>query len=269
MRFMTRNNLFYLGVVLSIVLSTSVLYGYCYDDIRVPYTHRAEKEYQSIYPRDALQRPSQILKRHSYVVSYNYQRKCPNWVFWKLTREHADGKVKRPDYAFHEDMEVPAPRAELSDYRGSGYDRGHMCPAGDNKWNADVMYESFLLSNVCPQDKQLNSGVWNQIEIKCRYWAKKYGSLYIVCGPVYLGKENRYIGTNRVSVPDAFFKVVLCLNERRGIGFICLNSAGKWSDVCHVYSIREIERITGYTFFPCLPFDIAQQVKNKAKMKLW
>lgn len=262
---MIRKKFFYLGVLLVVVLSTSVLCGY----IDVPHTYRVGREYQGLYPTDALQRPSQLLQRRSYVVSYNYQKKCPNWVFWQLTREHADGNVKRPDYAFHEDMEVPAPRAELSDYRGSGYDRGHMCPAGDNKWDAGVMYETFLLSNVCPQNKQLNSGVWNQIEMKCRYWAKKYGSLYIVCGPVYLRNEHRSIGANRVSVPDAFFKVVLCLNERRGIGFVCLNTDGKWNDVCRVHTIREIERITGYTFFPNFPLDIALQVKEEANLKSW
>ena len=110
----------------------------------------------------------QLLYRKNYVVSYNSDTKCPNWVFWQLTREHADGNVKRPDYAFHEDMEVPAPRAELADYKGSGYDRGHMCPAGDNKWDADAMYESFLMTNMCPQNQNLNSGLWNQIEMQCR-----------------------------------------------------------------------------------------------------
>lgn len=114
----------------------------------------------------------QLLSRASYIVSYNKETKCPNWVAWRLTADHANGDVSRMGNAFHEDMDVPAPRALNADYRKSGYSRGHMCPAGDNKWDREVMYETFLLSNVCPQNANLNSGLWNQIEISCRRWAE-------------------------------------------------------------------------------------------------
>lgn len=132
-----------------------------------------ETPLRALFPSDNINRPHQLLIRKNYVVSYNSHTKCPNWVLWQLTREHADGNVKRPDYAFHEDMEVPAPRAELADYKHSGYDRGHMCPAGDNKWDADAMYESFLITNMCPQNQNLNSGLWNQIEMQCRLLGKE------------------------------------------------------------------------------------------------
>ncbi len=169
----------------------------------------------------------QLLYRKNYVVSYNSDTKCPNWVFWELTREHADGEVKRPDYAFHEDLDVPAPRAELADYKHSGYDWGHMCPAGDNKWDKEAMYESFLMTNMCPQNQNLNSGLWNQIEMQCRYWKKKYGRLFIVCGPIFLKGEHQAIGKNKVMVPEAFFKVILCMDGTpKGIAFVFRNTKG-------------------------------------------
>ena len=81
----------------------------------------------------------QILYRKGYTVSYNKDYKIPNWVAWHLTAEHATGSIPRPGNAWHEDEEVPEPRATLIDYRGRGWSRGHMCPAGDNKWDNDAI----------------------------------------------------------------------------------------------------------------------------------
>ena len=229
-----------------------------------------ETPLRALFLSDNINRPHQLLVRKNYIVSYNSHTRCPNWVLWQLTREHADGNVKRPDYAFHQDMEVPAPRAELADYRHSSYDRGHMCPAGDNKWDADAMYESFLMTNMCPQNQNLNSGLWNQIEIQCRYWAKKYGSIYIICGPVFLKGEHQTIGQNKITVPEAFFKVVVCLEGTpKGIAFICRNTDGNRKKDYYVNTISQVERITGYTFFPSLDADMAKTIKEHADLKDW
>ena len=214
--------------------------------------------------------PEQILHRKSYIVSYNKETRQPNWVAWRLTKAHADGDIRRPGNAFHEDTEVPTPRATLADYRGSGWTRGHMCPAGDNRWSEEAMYETFLLSNVCPQHANLNSGVWNQIEISCRRWAEKYGEIYIVCGPVYLRKAHETIGANKVVVPEAFFKVILRLGkDPQGIAYICRNTEGGRKIDLYVNSISQVERITGMTFFPHLPKHLAEKVKQQADASLW
>lgn len=212
----------------------------------------------------------QILYRRSYVVSYNKDNRIPNWVAWHLTGEHASGDVKRAD-AWHEDMDVPEPRASKADYRGSGWTRGHMCPAGDNRWDGDAMYESFLFTNCCPQNANLNSGTWNQIEIACRRWAEAYGDLYIVCGPILFRQEHETIGANEVVVPEAFFKVIVCLNQgnEKGIGFICRNTDGNRKKDLYVNSIKQVERVTGMTFFPHLPADIADKVKTEADISDW
>lgn len=214
--------------------------------------------------------PEQIMYRKGYVVSYNKDTRLPNWVAWHLTSSHATGEQKRPNNAFHEDQDVPLPRATNIDYKDSGWSRGHLCPAGDNKWDPEAMYESFLLSNVCPQHPTLNSGVWNQIEITCRTWAERYGDIYIVSGPVFYNQEHETIGSNKVVVPEAFFKVVICLNgEPKGIGFVCRNTGVSGKKDLYVNTISQIERITKIEFFPSLKKHIAGKVKCNANIANW
>ena len=211
----------------------------------------------------------QIIKKKAYIVSYNKDTKIPNWVAWHLTGDHSDGPVGRSN-AFYEDEEVPAPRATSEDYRGSGWSRGHMCPAGDNKWDAVAMVESFSLINVCPQNASLNSGLWNSIEIDCRKWAQRYGSVYIVCGPLFYNKEHETIGVNKVVVPEAFFKVILCIKGKpKAIGFVVKNNAGTKKKDQYVNTVDEVERLTGYDFFPALPDSIEAEVEAYSNIDDW
>ena len=212
--------------------------------------------------------PEQILLRKSYIVSYNSEKRCPNWAAWRLTADHTTGTVGRMN-AFHEDLDVPEPRATLDDYYDSGYSRGHLCPAGDNKWDRDAMYETFLLSNICPQNANLNSGLWNQIEISTRRWAEKYGEVYVITGPMYFrSSQLRTIG-NGVAVPDAFFKVILCLHPAKAIGFICRNIEGQGKKDMYVNSLRQVERLTGMHFFPSLTSDVRSRIENDANIMDW
>ena len=213
----------------------------------------------------------QFLRRTGYVVSYNSDTRCPNWVAWRLTANHTDGPIPRPGNAFHEDEDVPSPRACNSDFRGSGYSRGHLCPCGDNKWDSDAMYESFLLSNVCPQNGNLNQGLWNQIEISCRRWAQRYGSIYIISGPMFFRSKGIVtVGDNAVAVPDAFFKVVLRMSPTpKAIGFICRNTDGNRSRDMYVNSLSQVERITGFSFFPRLSSDVKNSIASSASLSDW
>lgn len=213
--------------------------------------------------------PEQIIIRKAYILSYNKDTKCPNWVAWHLTSEHTDGDCQR-DNSYYEDEDVPSPRATNEDYRGSGWSRGHMCPAGDNKWDSVAMRESNLLTNMCPQHASLNSGLWNVIENDCRKWARKYGDVYIVCGPVLLNKEHETIGANKVVVPEAFFKVILRMNPQpAAIGFIIRNNEGKKKKDQFINTVDDVERITGIDFFPALPDDIENKVEAYANLDDW
>lgn len=210
-----------------------------------------------------------ILYRTAYTTCYDKQNKIPKWVAWCLTSNHTTGEQRRLSN-FIVDEDVPAPRAELVDYKGSGYDRGHMCPAGDNKWGFQPMRESFYLTNICPQNSNLNCGDWNELEIQCRDWANKYGEIYIVCGPIFYKGKHETIGPNKVTVPEAFFKVLLCMHGKpKAIGFIYKNVRCNNSMSSYVNSIDQVERITGLDFFPSLLDDIENEVEATCKLNEW
>lgn len=214
--------------------------------------------------------PEQILRRVGYTVSYNSSTRQPNWVAWHLTAAHTTGPYKRGGIKFHEDEEVPVPRAVDWDYARSGYDRGHMCPSGDNKWSEQAQEESFLFTNICPQNGGLNRGDWNEMEQQCRSWAKEYGDIYIVCGPIFYKGKHKTIGSNKVAVPDAFFKVVLCMQGTpKAIGFVYKNVEGNRPKDSYVNTVDEVERITGFDFFPALPDRVENKVEAARNWNDW
>ena len=222
-------------------------------------------------PAKLTDRPEQIIKRKGYTTSYNSKTKTPNWVAWHLTKEHTHGSAMRMGMLFTEDTAVEAPRATDKDYYNSRYDRGQMCPAGDCKWDREAMQESFLFTNICPQNHGLNKYEWNDLEILCRDWARKYGSIDIVCGPLYDGiGEQKMIGRNRVWVPEMFFKVVLCRQgEPKAIGFIYNNEGKKQPMKDAVRSVDEIETFTGIDFFPALDDEIENRIEAQSNLEDW
>lgn len=213
-----------------------------------------------------------ILKRVGYTVSYNAGRKVPNWVAWHLTRKHTMGRNKRDGVSFQEDPDVPSPKATNGDYYNSRYDRGHMCPAGDNKWSAEAMRQSFYFTNICPQNQNLNRYEWNDVEQQCREWAKEYGAIDICCGPIFEGKgRQKTIGKNKVWVPDAFFKCILYAHgkDSKAIAFIYPNRSVKQDMSACVVTVDEVERRTGIDFFPTLPDDVENRVEATARLADW
>ena len=222
-------------------------------------------------PAPLRDRPSTILMRVGYMASYNKQTRTPNWVAWHLTKDHTYGNNQRSGEVFVEDEQVPAPRATLEDYYNSRYDRGHMCPAGDNKWSAKAMHHTFLLTNICPQNHGLNKYEWNDVEMLGRDWARKYGAIDVVCGPVFRKEmEPRYIGRNKVRVPDAFFKVVLCRSRQpKAIGFLFENKGKKQPYSQAVCTVDEVEALTGIDFFPALDDKTENRIEATARLADW
>ncbi len=221
-------------------------------------------------PAPLADRREMVLKRVGYTVSYNSETRLPNWVAWHLTADHVDGPYSRKGLKFHEDEDVPTPRATDADYKGSGYDRGHMCPSGDNKWSEDAQWQSFLFTNACPQNHNLNRGDWNEMEMQCRKWAQEMGDIYIVCGPILYKGSHQTIGENKVVVPEAFFKVVLCMKGTpKAIGFIYRNGEGNRPKGDYVNTVDEVERITGFDFFPSLDDKVEKEVEAAANLDDW
>ena len=211
----------------------------------------------------------QIIQRTGYTLSYDAKNKTPQWVAWELTKEETRGNEERTN-EFQPDPDVIGAKVLTYDYSHSGYDRGHMAPAGDMKWNKKAMEESFYMSNICPQDHNLNTEDWNDLEMKCREWARRYGKVYIVCGPIYNGKRNEYIGEHRVKVPDAFYKVILINkeNKQRALGFLFENESGERPLEEYLTPVDSIEKLTGMNFFSALPDNIENKLEAEVSDKL-
>lgn len=202
-------------------------------------------------------------------VSFNPEHHIPNWVSWELAENETTGDVSRTN-KFSSDPDVEG-CAESWDYSYSGYDRGHMAPAGDMKWDDEAMDETFYMTNICPQVKSLNTGSWKRLEEKCRHWAQIDGQLFIVCGPVIDGDPIEYIGDSRVYVPRNFFKVILSpySNPARGIGFIMPNGKVKGGMQKCAVPIDSVEALTGHDFFASLPDDIENEVEAQCNFHYW
>ena len=244
--------------------------------------HKTQKKSEAVaqleIPVLGKKAPSQILSYKGFTVSYNNNTRLPNWVAYELTATEVAGDLPRKD-KFRPDPAANGPQANKEDYRNSGWDRGHMAPAADMKWDAEAMGESCYFTNICPQNPQLNGGDWKELEDKCRKWAEKHGRLYIACGPIILGNEHGTIGANEVIIPDKFYKVVLARinGEYRGAGFIFHNSPLRKSKISgkppvnrplesYLVPIDEVETITGIDFFPSLPADTQNRVESAKEM---
>lgn len=210
----------------------------------------------------------EIIEHTGYTVSHNSKWKLPNWVGYELTGREVAGQNPRYD-CFAPDPMVKGNKAELSDYKGSGYDRGHMAPAADMKWSKKVMKESFYLSNMCPQNPSLNRGDWNDLEEKVRSWAKRDSAIIVVCGPI-VSKRPKKIGNN-LAVPEAFFKVVLSPYGKnpQAIGFIMPNEAGNNPLSSYAKSIDEVEALTKMDFFSVLPDELENRIEAGYNLKYW
>lgn len=214
-------------------------------------------------PKYESSRGGQLIKHIGYTLSYDADFKTPQWVAWELTAEEAEGTVPRAK-KFLPDPDVRGAKAYHSDYTHSGYDRGHMAPAADMKWSEEAMQESFYLSNVCPQNQNLNRGDWKDLEELEREWAARYGAVSIAAGPIYRSARPERIGANKVAVPDAFFKVLLVdyPKQPKAYGFIFENKAGSRKLEYYQRTVDEIEQTTGMDFFSALPDDLETEIES-------
>ncbi|MBR4918546.1 MAG: DNA/RNA non-specific endonuclease [Bacteroidales bacterium] len=261
-------------IILFLVLITTLLVFFSFAQKNKKETKASTSEPIS-YP-DSLEiplftvtRPEQIIQHTGFTVSYNPEWRIPNWVAYELTREESYGKVERYN-RFEKDPEVKGVCPEYWDYNDSGYDRGHMAPAGDMKWDENAMRESFYMTNVCPQNHNLNGGVWKELEQQIWTWARQHDNVYVVCGPI-VSENPKTIGKHHVVVPDAFYKVLLChINgEWEAIGFYFDNVAGTRPLSTYCKTIDQIEKMTGIDFFPQLEDEIENKIEAKYSLPAW
>ncbi|MGE5500279.1 MAG: DNA/RNA non-specific endonuclease [Syntrophothermus sp.] len=213
----------------------------------------------------------EIIVHKGYTLSYAEKYEEAEWVAYKLSRDMLYGKVRRTD-RFIADPEVPTGSSDPKDYTGTGYDKGHLCPAADMSSSRELMLESFYMSNMTPQDEAFNRGIWSKLEKQVRQWAKEDSLIYIVTGPVF-GKKMQYIGRrNKVAVPPAFYKVILSYapgHPVKGIGFIIPNEGSNLPLTSFIVSIDSVESATGIDFYPALSDDIENVVEKKSDAAEW
>ena len=210
-----------------------------------------------------------VVCQYSGFTSYfNPETHIPNCVAYEIIESETTGDEPRKK-SFEADHTIDG-CAESSDYRNSGYDRGHMAPAADMKWSKVAMEESFLMTNICPQVKSLNSGIWHRLEQRVREWAARDSSIIVVCGPIFTpGKPVEQIGEIGVAVPHRFFKALYAPGRNIGIAFIFDNDKVKGELRKYAVTIDSVERETGLDLFYNLPDDIENEVENQCNYKLW
>ena len=213
--------------------------------------------------------PSQEKDYEGFRLSFNKENHTPNWVAWELLATETKGTANRAR-GFWTDSEIEG-CPTTADYKNSGYDRGHLCPAADQKWSEKAMEECFYLTNICPQNNSLNTGAWNTLENKERLWAQRDSAIIIIAGPIYSKSDKETIGNTKVRVPGAFFKILAApyLDNPRGIAFIYPNMASPGNMENYVVTIDEVEKITGFDFFSNLPENIENIIESQSSFKEW
>lgn len=159
-----------------------------------------------------------LIHREAYTLAYDGRIKSAGWVYEKLTASSLEGDADRTHLEFREDPLIPETlRATKEDYKGSGFDRGHLCPAADARVSMQAMEETFYLSNISPQNPQFNRKYWLKLEKHVRDLTQSYDRVYAITGPLFLAKTEkdgkRYvhyevIGANEIAVPTHYFKVL-------------------------------------------------------------
>lgn len=210
-----------------------------------------------------------IITHTGYSLLYNEIHEQADWVAYQLTKEETTKLYERTN-KFNIDPKVNTITASDIDYKGSGYDRGHLAPASDMGWSSITMKESFYYSNMSPQNPSFNRGIWKKLEELVRTWAIENNNLYIVTGPVLKG-EVTSIGINKVSVPKYYYKVILDFSQPsiKGIGFILPNLGSKESLKNYVVTIDSVEKFTGIDFFPLLQDEQENLIESTLCIECW
>lgn len=209
----------------------------------------------------------QIVEHPGFTLAYCEKHEQAAWVAYELTAEEVAGTVSRTD-RFLEDPAITTGSATDSDYKGSGYDRGHLAPAADMKWSEEAMNASFYFSNMSPQVPAFNRGIWKRAEEQVRDWATQYGGVYIATGPV-LNDILTKTGRNQVSVPAFYYKTVMDKKMTKIITLLIPNKGSKADLQTFCISTDSLEKITGIDFFPKLTDSTENRLESENIPERW
>ena len=211
----------------------------------------------------------QVVHHQGYSLSYSESHEQAEWVAYELKKEHlSQTNFDRP--YFEIDKAVKTGAASWRNYKNSGYDRGHLCPAADRRYSKEAHDETFLTSNISPQNHDFNSGIWNTLEQKTRYWASKYNGVFVVTGGV-LGRNLKTIGSEKVAVPNQFYKIILDYNDGnpKVLAFLMPHVNSNKPLYEFVVSVDTVEELTGIDFFSELEDAIETRMESSRSYNKW
>jgi len=214
--------------------------------------------------------PSGELVKHSYyALSYNEPNEQANWVYYVLTDSMVLKGGEERTNKFKVDKLVVTGSAKSSDYTKSGYDRGHLCPAADMDFNPVAMDESFMMSNISPQEPDFNRGIWKELETTVREWAKNKHQIFVATGPIFNDIKGK-IGEDEVTVPGYFYKIIYDPEPSpEMIAFVLPNAKSNRPLTDFAVSTDELERLTGLDFFSQLPDDVENNLESSVVLAGW
>lgn len=188
----------------------------------------------------------EIIKHKYYTLQYSEEHEQALYIKYKLKKTTLETqKVKRQNN-FRTDNKIKTTSAETSDYKNSGYDRGHLLPSADRLFSKEANSETFIMSNISPQTEEFNRISWLSLEKQVRRWAIKFDSVEVITAGVLTGGLET-IGQNKVSVPNYFYKIIRTYNNKNTIAFVMPNKKTKHISN-YVVSIDSIENLTGLDF---------------------
>ena len=211
----------------------------------------------------------QVIKHSYYALSYNEKFEQAEWVYYYLRSEKEGiGHFKRP--RFISDPKVATESANSDNYKKAGYDRGHLCAAADMRFSKSAFDETFYTSNISPQKHNFNDGIWKQLEEKARYWATQYNGIYVVTGGI-LQKGLPTIGSEKVAIPNYFYKILYCnyQGKNKMVAFLMPSVKSKEPLYKFVVSVDSIEKLTGIDFFSQLNDAVENDLERKSDYKAW
>ncbi len=193
----------------------------------------------------------QIIDYTYYSICYDPQHRQASWVKHELNNESISGKQKRTNnYRFDPNLVDPV---YSSDYRGSGYDRGHLLPAADMKLNYKAMNDTFYMTNMSPQVPNFNRRIWASIEMHLRNLVRVHGRAHVVTAGV-LNSSLPTIASG-VSVPRWYFKVAYFPESQITKAFLIENKthANSAHPSDFLVTVDEVESLSGFDFYSELP----------------
>ncbi len=212
----------------------------------------------------------EVVAHSYYTLCYSEVHEQPFWVAYMLTSAMVnENQCKRTDN-FRPDPKVSTGSATLSDYKNSGFDRGHLCPAADMRFSCEAMSETFFMSNMSPQVPAFNRGIWSRLEEQVRNWAETYDTIYVTTAGVLNNTCTGSIG-HHVAIPGYFYKALFRNTAEGGtcIAFLLPNKGLQSSLVEYVITVDSLENFTGIDFFSALPDSIEQAIEKESGIEKW